>query len=220
VAVAPDAMGNAPGFNQLRVAVIDMDGQLSEPVALSQQPPQAPAECGPGEPPVHPLPPAGAQPDDPAAAESQIRERYALLVDQSIISDQKPTDLLDDNTGVAEAVEQLHSGQYAEVAANATYSVDELVFTKPDEAWFRYTIKTSLGDFADRFGIAVFNGTVWQTTRATICQDLALALAPCEPNPPGVEPPSTPEWEAAWQEWIARANQYTGDDGCAPLSQC
>ena len=143
-----------------------------------------------------------------------------MLVDQSINSDQKPTDLLDDNTGVPDAVEQLHSGQYAEVAANATYSVDELVFTKPDEAWFRYTIKTSLGDFPDRFGIAVFDGSVWQTTRATICQDLALALAPCQPSPPPVEGPTTPEWEAAFQEWTARAQQYIGNDGCPPLSQC
>lgn len=220
VAIVPDAVGNAPGVNQLRVAVIGEDGQLSEPAALSPISPQAPAECGPGPAPVHPLPPPGTQPTDAAAAEAQIRERYGLLVDQSIISDQKPTDLLDDNTGVPEAVEKLHSGQYADVAANATYSVDELVFTKPDEAWFRYTIKTSLGDFTDRFGIAVFNGSVWQTTRATICQDLALAGAQCEPAPPPIEAPSTPEWDAAYQEWMARAMQYTDNDGCPPLSQC
>ena len=181
VAVVADATGAAPGFNDLRVAVVGTDGQQSATVPLAPGARDVPAECGPGEAPHRPLPPAGLQPADPAAAEAEVRERYALLVDQSINSDQKPTDLLDDNTGVPDAVEQLHSGQYAEVAANATYSVDELVFTKPDEAWFRYTIKTSLGDFPDRFGIAVFDGSVWQTTRATICQDLALALAPCQP---------------------------------------
>ncbi|MCU1390057.1 MAG: hypothetical protein JWL72_3395 [Ilumatobacteraceae bacterium] len=220
VAVVLDATGAAPGFNDLRVAVVGADRQASETIPLAPGARNAPSECGPGEAPHRPLPQAGLQPADPAAAEAEVRERYGLLVDQSINSDQKPTDLVDDNTGVADAVEQLHSGQYAEVAATARYSVDEFVFTKPDEAWFRYTIKTSLGEYADRFGIAVFNGTVWQTTRATICQDLALALAPCQPAPPPIEAPTTPEWEKAYQDWTARAQQYVGNDGCPPLSQC
>lgn len=74
--------------------------------------------------------------------------------------------------------------------------------------------------YSDRFGIAVFNGAVWQITRATICQDLALALSPCQPTSKVIEPPSTPEWQAAWQEWMSRANLYNANDGCGPLSQC
>jgi len=94
------------------------------------------------------------------------------------------------------------------------------VFTQPDEAWFRYTIATTTTTYADRFGIAVFNGEVWQITRTTICQDLELALAPCQPTTHVIEPPPTPEWQAAWQEWMSRANLYLCNDGYGPLSQC
>ena len=179
-----------------------------------------PAGCSPGDPPPRPLPEHGAQPADSDAAATQIRQRHALLVDRSVPFDQKPADLLDDDTGVHDAIATLDAGQYSEVAASATYSLDELVFTQPDEAWFRYTITTTTTTYGDRFGTAVFDGKVWQITRATICQDLALALAPCQPTPPAIEPPSTPEWEAVSREWMSRANLYMGSDGCAPLSQC
>jgi hypothetical protein len=160
------------------------------------------------------------QPADPAAAAAQIRQRHALLADRSVPADLRLADLLDDDTGVQAAIASLDDSPSREAAASATFAIDELVFTTPAEAWFRYTITTPSSTYGDRFGNAVFNGHVWQITRATICQDLALALSPCVPDPPMVEPPSTPEWEAAWQEWISSAMLYTGNDGCRPLSQC
>ncbi|HEX4983508.1 MAG TPA: hypothetical protein VFV63_17510 [Ilumatobacteraceae bacterium] len=222
VMLDPQTQDEGQTVTMLRVVTVATDGQHSAPSPLMPLPPgsSGQSDCGPGPPPQRPIPAAGVQPTDPAAAEAQIRQRHALLVDRSVPADHKPNDLLDDDTGVQTAIASLDDGPYRDVAASASYAIDELVFTTPDEAWFRYTITTSSATYTDRFGTAVFNGDVWQITRATICQDLALALSPCLPNPPTVEPPSTPAWETAWQEWISRAMLYTGNDGCAPLSQC
>jgi hypothetical protein len=220
VVVDPLAKGEGSTVNDLSVTVIPANGQPSAPSPLAPAEWGAPSDCGPGDAPQRPLPAAGVQPADPGNATAQIRQRHALLVDRSMSHGRQLGDLLDDDTGVQSAIAQMDTGPYADVAATATYSIDELVFTQPEEAWFRYTITTSASTYGDRFGRAVFNGTVWQITRATICQDLALAQSPCDPTPPTVEPPSTPEWDTAWQEWVSRAMLYTGNDGCPPLSQC
>jgi hypothetical protein len=219
VVMPPDAWQEGGTIEDLAAQLVGVDGQSSLPSQLSYGDQTYPAECGPGDQPVRTLPAAGAQPADPSTAEAQIRERYALLVDQAIPSDEKPTDLLDDDTGVATAVATLNRGQYADDAANAIYTVDELVFSSPSEAWFRYTITTPASTFPDRFGHAAFNGTVWQITRATLCQDLSLAQAPCSPL---TEPvlPIDPEFDAALAEWYSRAALYPSGDGCPPLSQC
>ena len=220
VVAGPETSSEGRVESDLRVTVVAKNGQSSAPSPLVFATGDVAADCGPGEAPLRPLPAQGVQPADPATAQTQILDRYAVLVDRSTPTDQKPADLLDDDTGVQAAIDEVAAGQYADVAANATYSVDEIVFTQPDEAWFRYTIETTTTTYSDRFGIATFNGKVWQITRATICQDLALALSPCRPTPQTIEPPSTPEWEAAWQDWIGRANLYLSNDGCSPLSQC
>jgi hypothetical protein len=215
-----------PSMNGLWITPFTSDGR-----ALDREPLQGlldaphdgnvpPSDCGPGSPPQRPLPAPGEPPPDAAAAEARIRERYAALVDVSVPFDEKDEDLLDDVTGVAAAIDQVMHGQFKDEAATASYTIDELVFTGPHESWFRYTITTDRSTFSDRFGVAIFNGLDWQITRATLCQDLGLALAPCSPSVPPNEPPLTPEWEAAWQEWMALANLYMGNDGCPPLSQC
>ena len=205
-----------------RLAVVNADGAQGEPVPFEYAWNDAGTDdaCSPGPAPQQPLPTAGEQPPDARSAEKQIRQRHALLVDRSIPADDKPDDLLDDDTGVADAVAQVDAGQYADSASGATFHIDELVFTDPDTAWFRYTITAPTGTFPDRFGMATYNGAVWQITRATICGDLALAGGNCQPPPPRVEPPPNPDWEAAYQDWNERASQYTAGDGCSPLSQC
>lgn len=213
------ALGEGETVNNISVVVVAADGQQSAPLPLTPPERTTSPECGPGEQPVRSLPAAGVQPADSTAATAQIRQRYALLVDRSIPADQKPSDLLDDYTGVQAAIAGMDRGQYADVAASATYAIDELVFTSPDEAWFRYTITTSASTWPDRFGQAHLNGGIWQITRATVCQDLALAQSACNPNPLAVVPPD-PGFDAAWQEWVSRAMLYSGNDGCPPLSQC
>ena len=67
--------------------------------------------------------------------------------------------------------------------------VEELVFTSPTEAWFRYRIETINGLFGERYGIAVFVDDVWKITRETICQDLALAGGSCGDDVRTIRPP-------------------------------
>jgi hypothetical protein len=143
-------------------------------------------------PPPPPLPDAGEQPVDPAAAEAEIRDAMTALYGV-VGTDDVGSDLIDDPTGVAEARQQVQDGVFAEDAAGASATIDELVFTAPDEAWFRYSIDTPGNDFDNRYGIAVLVDGVWKITRSTVCQDLSLAGGDCggrwEPiYPPGASP--------------------------------
>ncbi len=207
-------------IDDVRVSLSTPDGTATAPSPLAVWDGVPSAECGPGEAPAQPLPEPGRQPRDPDASDAQIRGRHALLVDRSIPFDQKPTGLLDDDTGVQDAIATMDAGPYRDAAASARYTIGELVFTSPVEAWFRYTITTSSETYVGRFGMAVLGDAGWQITRDTICQDLAAAAAPCRPAPTPIEPPPSPEWEAAWQDWMARASLYSVGDGCPPLSQC
>ena len=91
-------------------------------------------------------------------------------------------DWIDDPTGVAEAREEVAAGSFEESAASAEVIVEALVFTAPNEAWFRYRIETSVTTLRDRFGIARLIDGVWKITRDTICQDLSMASGNCEPG--------------------------------------
>jgi hypothetical protein len=143
-------------------------------------------------PPPPALPSPGEQPIEPAAAEAEIRDAMNALYGGGG-TDDVVGDLIDDSTGVAEARQQVQDGVFADDAADASVTIDELVFTAPDEAWFRYSIDTPGNDFDNRYGIAVLVDGVWKITRSTICQDLALAGGDCggewqQIYPPGAFP--------------------------------
>lgn len=143
-------------------------------------------------PPPPPLPAPGDQPADPAAAEAEIRDVMTRLYGIAG-TDGDGSGLIDDPTGVAEARQQVEEGGFADDAAGASATIDELVFTAPDEAWFRYSIDTPGNDFDNRYGIAVLVDGAWKITRSTICQDLSLAGGDCGPGwepifPPGAYP--------------------------------
>jgi hypothetical protein len=137
--------------------------------------PEFRASCTP---PPPALPDAGDQPADAAAAEAEIRSAMSSLygaIDEGV----DRSAFLDDPTGVAEAREQVQSGVYADDAASARATIVELVFTAPDEAWFRYSIDTDGNDFDNRYGIARQVDGIWKITRSTVCQDLSLAGGDC-----------------------------------------
>ena len=96
----------------------------------------------------------------------------------------------------------------AEVAATAEHTIDELVFTASDEAWFRNTISTPLGEFGGRYGIARFDGSNWQIPRATICQDLALAGGTCRPAAVRIEPTEPENWDDVMAEYDRMSELY------------
>ncbi len=139
-------------------------------------------------PPPPALPDAGEQPTDPESAEAEIRTAMTTLYGIVGTGD-VGSDLIDDPTGVADAREQVQAGGYADDAASATATIDELVFTAPAEAWFRYSINTDGNDFGNRYGIAVLVDGAWKITRATVCQDLSLAGGDCGGNWQPISPP-------------------------------
>lgn len=175
-------------------------------------------------PPGASLPPPGSeQPADPAAAEAAVRERHAVLVDQSIPSDERPGDLLTSDEGVAEALEQVQTGGFADSAAGAVYTIESVVFTDATTAWFEYTIVAPTGTFGPRFGQAMYNGEVWQITRETICQDLSLAGGQCDPQyAPDLQPPLPDgiDFDAAMADWEQLSTRYFETLRCNPTNPC
>jgi hypothetical protein len=139
-------------------------------------------------PPPPALPDAGEQPVDPAAAEAEIRAVMTAMYG-AIGEGVERSALIDDPTGVAEAREQVQTGDFATEAASAQATIDELVFTTPTEAWFRYSIATDGTAFDNRYGIAVLVDGVWKVTRSTVCQDLSLAGGDCGGNWQPISPP-------------------------------
>lgn len=142
-------------------------------------------------PPPPALPDPGEQPADAETARATIVGMMTALYDASIVGE--GVDFLDDPTGVAEAGEQVAQGAYADQAASAQAVIEELVFTSPTEAWFRYRIDTDGARFDDRYGIAVVIDGNWKITRATVCQDLALAGGACGGGWEQILPPSARE---------------------------
>lgn len=172
-------------------------------------------DCTPGPAPQLPLPPAGEPPADPVAAEAEIVDAYARALDRSVPLALENPPSVDDITGMAEAAAEVDAGDMADIAASAEHSIDELVFTAPGEAWFRYTITVDSGTLSGRYGIARFNGSVWQITRDTICQDLALAGGNCVPASAQNQPPEPPGWTETLAEYERTANLYWAWD-CLP----
>jgi hypothetical protein len=142
------------------------------------------------EPPPPALPVPGEQPADAAAAEAAVREVFDAVFGSTIPFEEKPAGLLDDDTGVAAAIEVAKNGDYADAVATAQYTIEDFVFTNPTEAWFRYAIATDTSYFGQRYGTAHLIDGSWRISRAVICQDLALAGAPCEPDPGPIYPAS------------------------------
>ncbi len=143
------------------------------------------------QPPPPALPEPGIQPADPAADEQAVADAMTTLYDETFPGDRE--DLVDDATGVAEARQQVADGTYGDQAAAATATVEELVFTSPTEAWFRYRIDTPQSTFDNRYGVARLVDGAWKITRDTICQDLSLAGGDCGGGWSPVIPPSAHE---------------------------
>lgn len=144
------------------------------------------------EPPPPVLPPAGAQPVDPTAAEVAVRESWKISRDFGGTAAAVRLARIDDPTGIEDAWKSLNDGQFGDVAKTSTASIKDFVFTSPTEAWFRYDIVTSITNFSDRYGVArLGDDGVWRVTRQTVCQDLSLAPGnQCSPPVENLLPPS------------------------------
>ncbi len=168
-------------FNASQGEAINVDGRQS-----GWEDPAFQASCSP---PPPALPEPGEQPADADVQEQVIVELMALIYSNDDSAEN--ANRIDDPTGIAEAREQVRAGGFEEAAASAAAIVEELVFTSPTEAWFRYRIETTTGTFDQRFGIAVDIDGQWKITRNTICQDLSLAGGDCGGNVEMIRPPGS-----------------------------
>ncbi len=146
------------------------------------------------EPPPPALPDPGEQPADAAAAEAEIVAAMTALYDSTVLLDGDAV-YLDDSTGVSEARAQVAEGGYSTEASSATAVIEELVFTTPTEAWFRYRVDTDGVGLSNRYGIAVVVDGAWRITRDTVCQDLSMAGGDCGGGWVYIQPPSVFEGE-------------------------
>ncbi len=167
---------SATGETVVQWADLPREGDLAWQKACNPPPPE--------------LPPAGEQPADAAAAEQQIRDNFDLLWSQDVDFEDKAT-LLDDATGVQDAIDAVFNGGFAGAAESAVHTIGDIVFTSPSEAWFQYDITTTAGNFTGRFGIAYLIDGRWRFARAVICQDLSLAGGQCEPFVDQIYPPGS-----------------------------
>lgn len=160
--------------------------------------PEFRASC---EPPPPALPDPGEQPADPAAAEAAIVGAMTALYDSTVLLDEDVVHL-DDATGVAEARDAVAEGSYSAEAASSVAVVEELVFTSPTEAWFRYRIDTDGVGLTNRYGIAIETGGVWKITRSTLCQDLAMAGGDCGGGWQSIRPPGADGMDGYGEEMV------------------
>jgi hypothetical protein len=137
------------------------------------------------------LPAPGEQPADPAAAEQAVRDAFSAVFDFADRADGDRTWLehLDSQDGVEAAIDSVLGGTYGSAAQGAEYTMGDLVFVSPTEAWFRYDLFANNNRFDDRFGLAVEVDGTWKISRGVLCQDLALAGATCEPPIGPLYPP-------------------------------
>ena len=144
------------------------------------------------EPPPPALPSAGVQPADAAAAEAAVRDSWKVARDFNNTDSAARLARIDDTTGIADAWKALSTGDFAEAAKTSSTTIQDFVFSSPTEAWFRYDVTTSMGNFTNRYGKALLGDDgVWRITRQTVCQDLGLAPgSQCTPPVDNLYPPS------------------------------
>ena len=144
------------------------------------------------EPPPPALPSAGVQPADAAAAEAAVRDSWKVARDFNNTDSAARLARIDDTTGIADAWKALSTGEFADAAKTSSTTIQDFVFSSPTEAWFRYDITTSMGNFTNRYGKALLGDDgVWRITRQTVCQDLGLAPgSQCTPPVDNLYPPS------------------------------
>jgi hypothetical protein len=137
------------------------------------------------------LPEPGEQPADPAAAEQAVRDAFSAVFDfaDRAEGDRTWMEHLDSQEGVQEAIDVVLGGTFGSAAQGAEYTMGDLVFVSPTEAWFRYDLFANNNRFDDRFGLAVEVDGTWKISRGVICQDLALAGGRCEPPIGPLYPP-------------------------------
>jgi hypothetical protein len=126
--------------------------------------------------------PDGPPPADEASARQAVIDAY-----RAVYSDERPDETrtanVDDPRGLDEA-SAVAVDNFPTAFESLSVRVDEVRFLNPTTAAVRYDILTprhNITEFSDRVGRAVLVDGDWKVARETICNDLALAGASCDP---------------------------------------
>jgi hypothetical protein len=129
------------------------------------------------------LPPPGEeQPADVAAARQAVEAAFLLAHGAHDESQEQMMSAIDDPTNFPEYWNELTNGTFKEQVAAAVIGIDEVVFMSATRAAVRYhwDVPGYGTSFHNRFGEMVFVDGAWKVTRASMCQDFALAGTICE----------------------------------------
>lgn len=120
----------------------------------------------------------GEQPADADDARAEVTTLMESMYGAGALLDR--LDHVNDSTGIAEALEQFEGGSFDGEVSSAVAIVDDVVFTTPDGATFRYSIRTDMYGCDRRVGAAVRVNDVWKITRGTVCSDFSLGGVSCD----------------------------------------
>ncbi|MFN8053141.1 MAG: hypothetical protein U0Q22_16970 [Acidimicrobiales bacterium] len=123
--------------------------------------------------------PAAIGPADPVAARAAVVAAFGSVYDGTNGIEVRLR-MIDDPTGVEQAIRSLQSGPNALAVNAATVNVNDVTFTSPTRASVIYGIAVSGQPAAlGRTGEARVEAGAWKVTRATVCGDLAAAGGSC-----------------------------------------
>jgi hypothetical protein len=129
------------------------------------------------------LPPPGAeQPADVPAARQAVTDSFLLAHGAHDEAQEQMMSAIDDPTDFPEYWNELATGTFKEQVDAAVIGVDDIVFMSATRAAVKYhwDVPGYGSSFHNRFGEVVLVDGVWKVTRATMCQDFALAGTMCE----------------------------------------
>jgi hypothetical protein len=127
--------------------------------------------------------PSRLQPEDPDAAEREIRAAFKQVFAQRLNADGRDP-LIDDPSGLIFAVANTRKGDVDKHFEKFVITMqDELVFLTDVEASFFYTVEDTVWESTNEYvyGRARLIDGVWKITRATFCQEISRAGLGCGP---------------------------------------
>lgn len=162
------------------IRVTDLEGRvavLESEIAAGREPlAELPADELPADDPSTDLP---AAPSDEAAARAGVIAAFGSVYDPAAAIDDRVR-MVDDPTGVGDALRQIAAGPNAVAVTSATVEVNDVNFTSPARAKVVYTvIAPGQAPISGREGEARVDGGTWKVTRATVCADLLAVGGNC-----------------------------------------
>lgn len=140
--------------------------------------PQAPfAGCGASEP---TMPAAGVQPPNSAAAREEVTAAFSDAYAGGLASTGAGRAAIQDGDSLAGLVAQVQAGPQAQLVAQSTAKVRDVVFTSPSSAAVSFGIYLAGKEQGTaKLGAAILLDGRWRVTRDTACTDLAQVGALC-----------------------------------------